>query len=384
MKKQLFFILSLVLLSTQSFAQTVYRTIESSKLGETRELKIQLPRNYSSNENKIYPLIVVLDGDYLFEPVAGNVDYSSYWEEMPEAIVVGVNHKGAREKDAAYDDDNFLPVDTGALFFEFLGMELMPFMHENYRIAKFSIIVGHDFTSNFINYYLLKSNPVFKGYVNISPDYVEPMPERIASALASSTDRVWFYQATATNDIEKIQQSVKALDDKLKNIDNKNLNYFSDNFEGASHYSMVGLAIPKAMDAFFSIYRPISKKEYEEVILPLETSPYDYLVEKYSTIEDLFGLEKQVRVNDFLAIASALEKQKKWDDLEKLGKLARKEYEHNMLGNYFLARSYEENGNPKKAMKTYQNAFIMEEVAFLTKDLMLQKADQIKADFGYN
>ena len=54
-----------------------------------------------------------------------------------------------------------------------------------------------------------------------------------------------------------------------------------------------------------------------------------------------------------------------------------------MLGNYYLALSLEKAGEPKKAMRTYQNAFLLEEVSFLTKDLMLDRADKIKEDFGY-
>jgi len=38
-----------------SFAQTIYETISSEKLGETRELKIQLPRNYEENTEKNLP-----------------------------------------------------------------------------------------------------------------------------------------------------------------------------------------------------------------------------------------------------------------------------------------------------------------------------------------
>ena len=41
---------------------------------------------------KHIPLILVLDGDYLFEPFSGCVDYLSYWDEIPEAIVVGIRH----------------------------------------------------------------------------------------------------------------------------------------------------------------------------------------------------------------------------------------------------------------------------------------------------
>jgi hypothetical protein len=48
-----------------------------------------------------------------------------------------------------------------------------------------------------------------------------------------------------------------------------------------------------------------------------------------------------------------------------------------------LARYYEEIGEPKKAMKMYRSAYILEEIGGITKDLMLELADQIKADFGY-
>ncbi len=83
-------------------------------------------------------------------------------------------------------------------------------------------------------------------------------------------------------------------------------------------------------------------------------------------INNNFGIDKKVRINDFLAIGKALEYQQKWDDLERLGDLARKQYPTSALGTYYLARSYEENGRTKKAMKTYQSAYGQEEVAFMT------------------
>ena len=56
-----FFVISLLLSLNISFAQTLYETIESEVLGTSRELKIQLPRNYEDNLEKSYPLIVVFD-----------------------------------------------------------------------------------------------------------------------------------------------------------------------------------------------------------------------------------------------------------------------------------------------------------------------------------
>ena len=34
-------------------------------------------------------------------------------------------------------------------------------------------------------------------------------------------------------------------------------------------------------------------------------------------------------------------------------------------------------------MKTYQSAYVLEEIGGVTKDLVLEKAEEIKADFGY-
>ena len=160
-------------------------------------------------------------------------------------------------------------------------------------------------------------------------------------------------------------------------------NYFYDNFEGATHYSLVARGIPNALEKIFAVYRPISKKEYTDVLLKMDTPIYQYLLDKYKTIEDLFGLTNPIRINDFIATGRAAEKKKQLESLREIGTLAKKQYPDTVLGDYFLARFYEENGEPKKAMRTYQGAFNKEEVDFITIDLMLEKADKIKDDFGY-
>jgi len=366
-----------------SVAQTQYENISSIKLNGERQLKIQLPRNYGSNVEKTYPIVIVLDGDYLFEPVAGNVDYYSYWEEMPEAIVVGINQIDTRDDDTYYDDVSYLPEDKGAAFFEFIGLELMPWLDEKYRTNKFRMVVGHDLTANFMNYYLMKSPALFQGYVSLSPDLAPKMETRLTARLGATEQKIFYYLATATEDIKVLNETIESLNNQIKLVSNSNLKYYYDNFEEATHYSLVGRAIPKAIEKIFSIYRPISKKEYKEVILKLEGSPYNYLVDKYSAVKQLFGLDDPMRVNDIVAIGKALQKKSNWDDMEQLGQLARKQHPKTMLGNYYLALSYEQSGKPKKAMRTYQNAYLLEEVSFLTKDLMLEKANKIKADFGY-
>lgn len=364
-------------------SQTVYEEFESYKLDETREIKIQLPRNYDENIDKSYPIFIVLDGDYMFEVVAGNVDYYSYWEDMPEAIVVGINQDDTRDEDNYYSDVNDLPVKTGADFFEFISMELLPHIESTYRTQNFRVAVGHGETANFINYYMLKAKPLFQAYIVISPSLAPSMNDYISQRLTKYETKLFYYLATASNDIKSIKKEAETLNTTISSIDNKNIIYNFDNFEGATHYSAPAHAIPKALESIFHVFQPISKKEYKENILTLNTSPVKYLQEKYKTINDLFGIEKQILINDFKAIAAAIEKKKEFEYFEDLGKIVRKEYPETLLGNYYLARFYEETGKPKKAMKTYKGAYGLKEIGGITIDLMLEKASEIKADFGY-
>jgi len=364
-------------------SQVIYETIHSNKLKEDRQLKILLPRGYSNDDAKKYPLIVVFDGDYLFEAVAGNVDYFSYWEDMPEAIVVGIKQDEQRYDDSMYSEQNSLPIEKGANFFEFIGYELVPYMDNKYKTENFRVVVGHGETANFMDYYLLKDVPLFQAYISLSPDLAPQMTQYLTDRLKTIDKKVFYYLATSTNDVPEIKEKVEGLNQSLQALDNKNVHYNFDSFEGPSHYSLPAYAIPKALENIFFIFQPITKKEYTETILKLDGSPVDYLLEKYQMINDLFGIEKQILINDFKAIEAAIKKKEQWNYYEDLGKLARKEYPDTLLGHYYLGRFYEETGEPKKAMKLYQSAYILDEIGGITKDLVLELADQIKADFGY-
>jgi len=87
MKKLCLLYLS-ILLVIPSFSQTITKSLESFSMNTSREIKIRLPKSYKKKVEKKYPLILTLDGDYLFDPLVGNVKYFSYWDDMPESIVV--------------------------------------------------------------------------------------------------------------------------------------------------------------------------------------------------------------------------------------------------------------------------------------------------------
>ncbi|GGI56502.1 alpha/beta hydrolase [Winogradskyella haliclonae] len=373
----------ILLVGFMGFSQAKYKTISSSILGEERELKILLPRSYSDEDDKAYPVIYVFDGDYLFEAVAGNVDYYAYWEDIPESIVVGINQIESREDDLIYSEQNSLPVGSGADFYEFVGKELIPYIEDNYKTETFRVAVGHGETANFINYYLVRQNPVFNAYVTISPDLAIDMEQYLGERLRSIEQKIFYYLAVSNADIKHIMEGSASLNSTLKALDNSNLLYTFMEFDGPTHYAMPAHAIPKALESIFSIFQPISKKEYKESILKFEGSPVEYLEQKYEEIKNMFGIEKQILINDFKAVAAAIKKKQKWEYYEDLSKLAKKNYPDTVLPSYYKGLYLENIGESKKAMKTFQSAYVLEEIGGITKDLMLEKAEQIKADFGY-
>lgn len=373
----------LLFIGLQSYSQAKYTSVSSQILGEDREIKILLPRGYSSDDDKAYPVIYVFDGDYLFEAVAGIVDYYAYWEDMPEAIVVGINQSETRSDDLFYSEQNSLPIESGAEFFEFIGKELIPHIEKNYKTEPFRAAIGHGETANFINYYLIRQNSVFNAYVSISPDLALDMEKYLAERLKTIEQKIFYYLAVSTADVKHIMEGSASLNKTLNGIENTNLLYTFNEVEGPTHYAMPAHAIPKALESIFFIFQPISKKEYNESILKLDTSPVEYLEQKYEEIKTMFGIDKQISINDFKAIAAAIKKKEKWEYYEDLSKLAKKNYPDTVLPKYYLGLYQENIGESKKAMKTFQSAYNMEEIGGITTDFMLEKAEDIKRDFGY-
>ena len=380
--RKIILLIAFAFISFNTIAQTVYRDIDGPD-GEKRQLKIQVPRNYEANADMMYPVIVVFDGDYLFEPVAGVADYYSYWDEMPEAIVVGINQIKTKELDFLCDELNGLPFDSGAAFFEFITYDLFNFIDNNYRTVPFRTIVGHGESANFLNFYLFQEQPFFNAYISLSPSFTEKMELRLKEQFSDLQTPIFYSLTTAEEDRKSSEESISALHKTLDAISNDNFNYNYNYYKGKSHYELVNHALPTAFEKVYKVFKPIDRKEYKEKMLAYsEGTVMDYVVNKYETIKTMYGVDKQIRVNDFNAIEAALRKAEDWETFKALGELALEEYPNAMLGKYYIALHYENIGEPKKAIKAYLSAFAMDEIGGLKKDDMLHYAELIKADFG--
>ena len=132
------------------------------------------------------------------------------------------------------------------------------------------------------------------------------------------------------------------------------------------------------------MYQPISVTEFDEKISILPSGYVDYLIKKYDVIEKSFAIKMTIRINDFKAIEAAILKNKAYNELDALSNLAQKNYPKSMLADYELGLMYEKNGDNKKALKYYQIAYQKDEIGNLTKDMMLNKVDDLKQGFAKN
>lgn len=365
-----------------SHSQVTQEIFESFKLQERRDVQYYFPENI--DDSKKYPLIIVLDAEYLFDQVVATSKVYSRFHGMPQSIIVGINQSknDLRYADCAFDPESGLPSEKGKSFYEFIGMELIPYLDLNYSTAPFKMIVGYDITANFENYWLFKDNSIFDAYVAISPTLALEMESRVPMRL-NTFEKPLFYQLILEGEITKDTQRILSMDQGIKALNKESLRYFFDEYKSADHISVVTYGIGKAFDNIFSMFKPISPKEYKTQILTSEEPVYHYLEQKYQGIVDLFGFSKPVEINDIMAIYAASRKKEDFESLKPLSELCKKEYPNTMLGFYFEAEYYEQLGEPKKALKTFEKAFQMEEIDFLTKEMALEKMDALKADFGF-
>ncbi len=138
--------------------------LESETLNETREIFTRTPPNYDP-ENREYPVVYVLDGEWNFEYVASYLDYMFSNNIYPEMIVTGVRNVN-RNRDYVPRPDSYFE-DTGEAdtFLKFVKNEWIEEIEKNYPTSDERFIIGHSFGGVFALHTLFSDPALFDAYI---------------------------------------------------------------------------------------------------------------------------------------------------------------------------------------------------------------------------
>lgn len=374
MKKLLFSLL--LLLTTTAGAQVTSENLGSKDMDGTRKITIVLPDGYDKRDK--YPLFVVLNASRLLEPTVTTMRYFSRTGEMPPSIIVGVYNN---EDDVAVPEETGVPFNETAVFFEFIGQELIPRIQSKYATNGFKGIIADGEAANFINYYLLKENSLFNAYVSLSPNVMEKITTSIPEQLASFKTPIFYYLGWTQEEDNATLKKITDLDKLMKIKELEHSFYFSQEFPKITTSTVSLTGISEALNLFFEEYRPITMREYAEKVLKVQNNTTQYIQDKYKKIKELYGIDKEPLLEDVKAIYAAILKNADFESLPILIKYIKPYYKDTALPDYLEGDYYIRIQEPQKAFRSLQRAYGAKEIDFVTKELVSQSLEKLQKEY---
>ena len=231
-------------------------TINSSILNEDRTCLISLPDSYndSSEVEKKYPIIILLDGYTHFKTATGIVHFMSSNRNrnhfMPEIIIIAIENVD-RERDFTVTKIKTKRPNTmggGRNFLNFIEKELIPYIDKNYRTEPFRTLVGHSLGGLLtLNSYMDK-NSIFDAYISMDPSiwWDEEMMKNKVDSISSISLNKKLYIATANQGEANYERNKKRHDSLyalMKKKSDGNLNVEIEYFEKENHRSVPLIAL---------------------------------------------------------------------------------------------------------------------------------------------
>ena len=272
-------------------------SIHSEILDETRTYWTSLPDSYDleSSSHKTYPILIVLDGGEHFRYVAGMLGFMSAGRNgsrrVPETIVVGVASTN-RERD--FTPDRIVTRrenDTGGgdRFLDFLEKELLPVLQDRYRLAPFTVLMGHSLGGLLASHAYLQAETTFDAFLVVDPSFgnwdAATMDQKLDAMTPTSFDR-FLYVASAnwgSRNLRNRDRHVRFYEALHRRAGPGPFRARLDYFEDENHGSVPMIAFYNGMLALFEgygmTYRDVTSVEqltshYEDISARLS---YDVL-----------------------------------------------------------------------------------------------------------
>lgn len=236
----------------------IQTTLHSAILNEERRAIIHLPRNYSKDTSRRYPVMYVLDGTSQDQHTADKITVLSDAGLIPGAIVVGLpNSRGNRERDQTPPymrrDVNDANSAFGAAdkFLLFLEKELIPFVESKYRSSGHRTLSGNSRGGLFVLYSLMEKPDLFQArFCYSSPvwRFDNLMVNKIAAFLRSSSAlNNFLYLSVGEKETEQMVGGFKKLIDALNKNRKREFRWVADYTPFAVHQDNARISTSKGL-----------------------------------------------------------------------------------------------------------------------------------------
>lgn len=244
-------------LETREFGQTL--SFQSKALAGERKLDIYLPDSYRFS-TKTYPVIYLLDSDFLFDLTVSIMKTKWSRELAPEAIIIGVR-TSSHEDRLSFAMPIVRP--DGSIFgkqakpkamADFLKHELSSFVDTHYRTNDYKIGIGMSPTATNIIYDYLQDHSLFDAHIAIASDLHYLMRDGTPiyqTILNKKKEHAFFFHSKASEDFSN---DTKGYDiyERLTTLNGQQglHTYIPENTE---HYEVAISTLNKAISTLFPI-----------------------------------------------------------------------------------------------------------------------------------
>jgi len=151
--------------------------IKDPESGRIYPLFIKLPRSYSYNNDKSYPVIYLTDALYSFQVVSGATRFPMNTGKMQEAIIVGISYSkdsgghASRVRDYTHTENSSWKYQTGKAkqHASFINDAIFSYIQKNYRVNNSRTFVGNSLGGLLGAYIFLTTPTMFNNYILGSP-----------------------------------------------------------------------------------------------------------------------------------------------------------------------------------------------------------------------
>jgi len=241
-------------------------TFHSNILSEERQLNIYFPEGYKENDTVHYPVIYLLDGgmEEDFIHTVGLVQFYNFeWLQIvPKCIVVGVVNVD-RKRDFTFptslaDDKKIIPNSGGsAKFIAFVEKELKPFIEKEYKTTNDATLIGESLGGLVATEILFKKPDLFNRYLIISPSlwWSDGALLTITPITANQPTKIFIAVGkegmTPTKNPHVMEVDANVLVDKLKALQNPNLDISFDYYPDEDHATIAHRALMNGLKILY-------------------------------------------------------------------------------------------------------------------------------------